>query len=216
MARRRWLLPATTVVVMTTTRSSSYRRPLAVLVLLGVAALAWALWPLRGEAREAAAEVVRSAGSAVDVPAVPAGPDAAASASAVQHVEAQDLRAEGLDAELADRFAAAQTAAAADGVELTLTSGWRSADEQQRIVDSTLERYGATEGHRWVLRPEDSAHVQGLAVDVGPTEGAYWLQQHGPGLGLCPTYANEVWHFEKLPDGAAQCPEPHEDASWAW
>jgi hypothetical protein len=209
--------PTTNVVVMTTTRSSAYRRPLAVLVLLGVAALAWALWPLRGEAGEtdeAAAGAARSAGPAGDVPtalAAPGDPDAAGSASATQ-----DLQAQGLDPELAERFAAAQTAAAADGVELTLTSGWRSADDQQRIVDATLERYGTPEGYRWVLPPEDSAHVQGLAVDVGPTEGAYWLQQHGLELGLCPTYANEVWHFEKLPDGAAECPEPHEDASWAW
>lgn len=173
---------------MDTTRSHRRLRPLLTLALLGAVALVWALWPLRGSADEHAEP--------------PAEPSAGA--------------AQGLDAELAARFAAAQTAAAADGVELTLTSGWRSAAAQQEIVAATLERRGTPEGYRWVLPPEESAHVQGLAIDVGPTEGAYWLQEHGPALGLCPTYANEVWHFEKLPEGRTQCPEPHADASWAW
>lgn len=181
---------------MHTTRSSRRRRPLLTLVLLGAVALVWALWPLRGAAGEALAGPQ------------PAGPQTG--------TESTTGAAQGLDADLAARFAAAQTAAAADGVELTLTSGWRSAAEQQEVVDATLERYGTPEGYRWVLPPDESAHVQGLAIDVGPTAGAYWLQEHGLALGLCPTYANEVWHFEKLPDGATQCPEPHADASWAW
>ncbi len=124
--------------------------------------------------------------------------------------------ATGLHPELERRFLAAQQAAAADDVVLTLTSGLRTAAEQQELVDEAVARYGVPEAYRWVLPPEQSAHVQGLAVDVGPTEGAYWLQQHGPDLGLCPTYANEVWHFELLPEGATACPEPRPDSSWAW
>ncbi|WP_309133425.1 M15 family metallopeptidase [Cellulomonas sp.] len=121
-----------------------------------------------------------------------------------------------LHPELVLRFAEAQRRAAADGVSLTLTSGLRTAAEQQQLVDEAVDRYGVPEAYRWVLPPEHSAHVQGLAVDVGPTEGAYWLQQHGPDLGLCPTYANEVWHFELLAEGATACPEPRPDSSWAW
>lgn len=121
-----------------------------------------------------------------------------------------------LDPELAARFAAAQDAAAADGVTLALTSGWRSAADQEVLVAQVLDRYGEPEAHRWVLPTEHSAHVQGLAIDVGPTEGAYWLAQHGFDLGLCQTYTNEIWHYEKLADGADACPEPHSDASWAW
>jgi hypothetical protein len=121
-----------------------------------------------------------------------------------------------LDPVLAERFRAAQQAAAADDVELTLTSGRRTVEEQQRLVEDALDRYGdAREAHRWVLPPERSAHVQGLAVDVGPTAGAYWLMEHGPDLGLCSTYANEPWHFE-LPDASGTCPEPHPDSSWGW
>jgi zinc D-Ala-D-Ala carboxypeptidase len=125
--------------------------------------------------------------------------------------------AHGLDPELERRFAAAQAAAAADGVALTLTSGWRSAAEQQVLVDDAVERYGSVgEARRWVLPPESSAHVQGTAVDVGPTEGALWLGEHGFELGLCRTYLNEMWHFELLPDGADRCPDPHLDSSGGW
>ncbi|MEZ0446364.1 M15 family metallopeptidase [Cellulomonas sp. ICMP 17802] len=125
--------------------------------------------------------------------------------------------AHGLDPELERRFVAAQAAAAADGVELTLTSGWRSAAEQQALVDAAVERYGSLEeAHRWVLPPESSAHVQGLAIDVGPTDGALWLEEHGVELGLCRAYANELWHFEMLADGATACPAMHADSSDGW
>ncbi|MFC8191044.1 D-alanyl-D-alanine carboxypeptidase family protein [Cellulomonas sp. NPDC057328] len=141
-------------------------------------------------------------------------PDRAAAGAPPSPAEAGT--ATGLHPELERRFLAAQRAAAADDVPLTLTSGLRTAAEQQELVDEAVARYGVPEAYRWVLPPEHSAHVQGLAVDVGPTAGAYWLQQHGPDLGLCPTYANEVWHFELLPEGAAACPEPRPDSSWAW
>ena len=121
-----------------------------------------------------------------------------------------------LDPDLAQRFADAQAAAAAEGVTLTLTSGWRSADEQQRLVDDAIATYGsAEEAHRWVLPPERSAHVAGLAIDVGPVDGARWLEERAGQFGLCRTYQNEWWHFESAPpDGA--CPEPHVDSSWGW
>ncbi len=122
----------------------------------------------------------------------------------------------GMDPELERRVAAATAAAAAEGVELSVTSGWRSAEEQQRLVDEAVERHGVPEAYRWVLPPGDSAHVQGLAVDLGPLEGWLWLGERAEAFGLCRTYVNEPWHFEPLPDGATTCPAPHPDASWAW
>lgn len=123
----------------------------------------------------------------------------------------------GLDPELARRFTEAQTAAADEGIALTLTSGKRSAEEQQALVDAAIEKYGSQqEASRWVLPPETSDHVKGLAVDVGPTEGALWLGEHGLEHGLCRTYANESWHFEMLPDGETSCAPMHEDSSTGW
>jgi len=123
----------------------------------------------------------------------------------------------GVDAELARRFLSARDAAAADGVTLTITSGKRSAQEQQELVDEAIARYGSLrEAQRWVLPPDGSAHVVGLALDVGPTDGALWLGEHGLGFGLCRTYANEIWHFEKLPDGRTDCAPMHDDSSAGW
>jgi hypothetical protein len=104
-------------------------------------------------------------------------------------------------------------AARADGVELRVTSGWRSRDHQQRLFEAAVAKYGsASVARRWVLPPNESAHVRGEAVDVGPPEGAAWLESHGVRFGLCRRYANEPWHFERLAGAVgSSCPpmEPH-------
>lgn len=129
----------------------------------------------------------------------------------------RDPALEGVDDELARRFTAAQAAAADEGVALTLTSGRRTAKEQRALVEAAEKKYGSKdEAHRWVLPARSSAHVRGLALDVGPTSGALWLEEHGLAFGLCRTYANEVWHFEKLPDDRETCAPMHPDSSSGW
>ena len=128
-----------------------------------------------------------------------------------------DAPATALDPELARRVEAAAADAAAAGVSLTITSGWRSASDQQALVEQMVVRYGSEqEAHRWVLPPATSAHVQGLAVDVGGTEGALWFSEHGAAYGLCRTYENEVWHFEPVIAPGGDCPPMHADSSWGW
>jgi len=123
---------------------------------------------------------------------------------------------ENLDPELRRRFEAARDAAADAGVTLELTSGWRSPEEQQALVDEALATHGsAEEAHRWVLPPETSEHVAGRAIDVGPADAAGWLAENAAVHGLCRTYENEWWHFELMPaDGV--CPAPRPDSSWGW
>jgi hypothetical protein len=103
--------------------------------------------------------------------------------------------------------------ARAEGVELTITSGWRSAAHQQRLFEEAVRKYGSRERARqWVLPPEESAHVTGAAVDVGPPAGAAWLRANGERYGLCQRYANEPWHFERLAGAiGSHCPalQPH-------
>ncbi len=107
----------------------------------------------------------------------------------------------------------AVAAAAADGVDLSVTSGWRSAEHQQELFDAAVRKYGSRrEASHWVLPPGQSAHVRGEAVDVGPQAGATWLQDNGVRFGLCRRYDNEYWHFELLAaTPGSSCPqrEPH-------
>jgi D-alanyl-D-alanine carboxypeptidase len=163
------------------------------------------------------AVVVAGGVTAGAVHVLTAASDDGGAAAAIASSTAGPSPATGLDPELERRFHEARAAADADGVELTLTSGWRTAAEQQDLVDAALERYGsAEEAHRWVLPPESSEHVAGLAIDVGPTDGALWLEQHGADFGLCRTYANELWHFEAVVEPGGTCPPMHEDASHGW
>lgn len=138
-------------------------------------------------------------------------------ASAPQGGGVTQSPATGLEPELERRFAMAVEAAAADGITLTLNSGWRSAEDQAALVESAVERYGSLdEARRWVLPPERSAHVAGRAIDVGPTDGALWLEQHGADHGLCRVYANELWHFEPVIEPGGACPALLDDSSSGW
>lgn len=118
-----------------------------------------------------------------------------------------------LDPALVAALREAGTDAERDGVELQVTSGWRSRAYQQRLLDDAVSRYGSEEeAARWVATPDTSPHVTGDAVDIGPTDAMSWLSQHGSAYGLCQIYANEMWHYElrrqALSDG---CPTMFSD-----
>ena len=118
-----------------------------------------------------------------------------------------------LDPMLARQVQRAITAAAAQGVELHITSGWRSRAEQEQLYEQAIQKYGSPEeASHWVLPPDKSAHVKGEAVDVGPRAGAQWLEDNGVHFGLCRRYDNEWWHFELLAEAkGSTCParEPY-------
>lgn len=122
-----------------------------------------------------------------------------------------------LDPELlaAVQRAAADAAAEGEG-EFLVTSGWRSPDYQQRLLDDAVQVYGSeAEAARWVARPETSLHVTGDAIDIGPFDATYWLSLHGAAYGLCQIYANETWHFELRPEAVTEgCPEPYLDPTY--
>ncbi|GAB2495699.1 M15 family metallopeptidase [Promicromonospora xylanilytica] len=113
----------------------------------------------------------------------------------------------GLDPALADAVRQAAADAAADDIDFWITSGWRSPAYQQRLLDQAVRKHGGLEEARKVVAtPETSAHVSGEAVDIGPTEGDYWLIEHGTDYGLCQVYSNEIWHFELLTEPGGTCP----------
>ncbi|WP_461474201.1 M15 family metallopeptidase [Microbacterium sp. HJ5] len=118
-----------------------------------------------------------------------------------------------LDPALREAVRAAGAAAAAEGVELGITGGWRSREYQQWLLEDAIESYG-DEGiaRQFVATPDRSHHVSGDAVDIGSLDAQLWLIEHGAQWGLCQIYANERWHFELATDPGGACPALLADA----
>lgn len=118
-----------------------------------------------------------------------------------------------LDPALLDALRAAQAAAEADGIRFDITSGWRSVDLQRRLLADAVRTYGSEEvARQYVATPEMSSHVTGQAVDIGSLDAQLWIIEHGREWGLCQTYSNERWHFERATEPGGECPEPKLDA----
>ncbi len=118
-----------------------------------------------------------------------------------------------LDPRLLQALRQAATDAASDGVEFVVNSGWRSRAYQEQLLDEAISEYGSEEeAARWVATPKTSAHVSGDAVDIGPSDAAAWLSEHGAEYGLCQIYGNEPWHYELRPEAIDHgCPARYAD-----
>jgi hypothetical protein len=102
-----------------------------------------------------------------------------------------------LDPDLLGALRQAAAAAADDGVEFFVDSGWRSREYQERLLREAVSKYGSqAQAARWVATPDRSAHVSGDAVDIGPSDATAWLSARGAAYGLCRIYGNEPWHYE--------------------
>lgn len=118
----------------------------------------------------------------------------------------QVVDAGGWTSEFTAAWDAATGEAAAAGVELRVTSGYRTSAQQQELWDSALTDAGSEAGaRRTALPPTESAHVGGTAVDVD-RPSATWLEAHGWRYGLCFPYANEWWHVELTGEPGEACP----------
>ncbi len=118
-----------------------------------------------------------------------------------------------LDSELLGALRQATMDAAAGGVEFVVDSGWRSPEYQEHLLREAVSKYGsAEEAARWVATPNQSAHVSGDAVDIGPSDATTWLSEHGAAYGLCRIYGNEPWHVELRPEAREHgCPPMYAD-----
>lgn len=112
-----------------------------------------------------------------------------------------------LDPALLSAVQRATSAAAAEGITMTITSGWRSPEFQQQLLDDAIHTYGSYDAaRRYVQTPQHSKHVTGQAVDIGDQAADRWLIANGARFGLCQIYANELWHFELAADAQGACP----------
>jgi hypothetical protein len=84
-----------------------------------------------------------------------------------------------------DRMAAA---AAADGIGLIVTSGFRDDSEQARL-------WRANPDPKWVAPPGRSLHRLATELDLGPPPAYGWLARNAPRFGFVKRYSWEPWHF---------------------
>jgi zinc D-Ala-D-Ala carboxypeptidase len=118
-----------------------------------------------------------------------------------------------VDPDLLGALRQAATDAAADDVEFFVDSGWRSPEYQTELLREAVSKYGSqAEAARWVATAGTSPHVSGDAVDIGHSDAAAWLSEHGAGYGLCQIYSNEPWHYELRPEATDRgCPPMYAD-----
>ncbi|MCF2532988.1 D-alanyl-D-alanine carboxypeptidase family protein [Yinghuangia soli] len=93
-------------------------------------------------------------------------------------------------------YSAAKQAMAAEGVQMTLTSGKRSYQHQKDLWEQEVAKTGSSAAARnRVLPPDESSHVDGIAIDINQAAQP-WMKAKGAQYGWCQIYGNESWHFE--------------------
>jgi hypothetical protein len=90
--------------------------------------------------------------------------------------------------DVAQAFDRMARAAAADGIRLIVTSGYRSDAEQARL-------FAAHPDPRWVAPPGKSLHRLGTELDLGPREAYGWLAANARRFGFVQRYSWEPWHY---------------------
>jgi hypothetical protein len=84
-----------------------------------------------------------------------------------------------------DRMAAA---AAADGLTLIVSSGYRTNAEQAAL-------FAAHPDPKWVAPPGVSLHRLGTELDLGPVSAYAWLAANAPRFHFVQRYSWEPWHY---------------------
>ena len=138
------------------------------------------------------------------------GPPGAADGVLPDHTSAYNTSLPGvtkLDPALREAVQQAETAMKEDGIRMQVTTGWRSKKYQEELMEKAIRKYGSKKkAKEYVADPDESHHVTGHAVDIGPTDADYWLIRHGNRFGLCQTLSNEIWHFELVTTPGGDCP----------
>ncbi|MBJ7347479.1 MAG: transglycosylase SLT domain-containing protein [Thermoleophilaceae bacterium] len=97
-------------------------------------------------------------------------------------------------------------AASNAGINLVITSAFRSDAEQQRLWNQRPDPH-------WVAPPGTSLHRYGTELDLGPVAAYSWLASNAISFGFIHRYAWEPWHygFGKNP---RDVPAQYERGSW--
>ena len=127
----------------------------------------------------------------------------------------------GLTKECEEAFYRLRQGAAADNVNIYLSSGFRSYDYQSSLYSGYVSYYGTAVADTFSARPGHSEHQTGLAIDcnivndsfIGTPE-AIWLAEHCHEYGFIIRYPQgkqgvtgykyEPWHIRYVGDMAEQ------------
>ncbi|MGN1105196.1 MAG: D-alanyl-D-alanine carboxypeptidase family protein [Huintestinicola sp.] len=129
--------------------------------------------------------------------------------------------APGVDPDAQAAFDKMQSAAAAEGLNIYISSGYRSYDYQAGLYERYVERSGKSEADRYSARPGHSEHQTGLAFDLNTIDITFadtaeydWLKVHCAEYGFIIRYPEngesvtgymyEPWHIRYLGKGTAQ------------
>jgi len=121
----------------------------------------------------------------------------------------------GVDPDAQTALDALIAAAALDGIDLWLKSGFRSYETQKMLYNNYVARDGKDEADRYSARPGHSEHQTGLAFDLnsleqnfGETKEGIWLREHCAEYGFIirypadkeeiTGYMYEPWHIRYL------------------
>lgn len=121
----------------------------------------------------------------------------------------------GLDSETESAFNTLSEAAANQGLDIYLSSGFRSYETQARIYGSYVDSYGKESADTFSARPGYSEHQTGLAIDVNTIDDSFagtpeaeWLAKHAHEYGFIIRYPKgkesitgykyEPWHIRYL------------------
>ncbi|MBR6792131.1 MAG: D-alanyl-D-alanine carboxypeptidase family protein [Ruminococcus sp.] len=123
--------------------------------------------------------------------------------------------APGLDKTTESQFNALSAAAAAEGLNIWLASGYRDYNYQKRIYNNYSSIYGSETADTFSARPGHSEHQTGLAIDVNSIDDSFagtpeaeWLAVHAHEYGFIIRYPKgkehitgykyEPWHIRYL------------------
>lgn len=123
--------------------------------------------------------------------------------------------APGLDSTAKSQFDLLSEAAAKEGLNIYLSSGYRSYSYQKQIYQNYADIYGSETADTFSVRPGYSEHQTGLAIDVNTIDDSFagtpeakWLAEHAHEFGFIirypadkvdiTGYKYEPWHIRYL------------------
>ncbi|WP_332116078.1 M15 family metallopeptidase [Azorhizobium caulinodans] len=110
-------------------------------------------------------------------------------------------KAEGVNPELQKRYQAMLDAMPPElRDKVRVGSGYRSEEQQKRLWDEAVRKYGSeAEARKWVAPPGKSQHNRGEAFDLqfDTPEARAWVHQNAEKYGLTFPLPHEPWHMER-------------------